>query len=220
MITAETWSFKLVCYFYLTRYHHCAAILRSYSCTFLCSVMWVMKYSPSSYQVKRLEAHGTSQRLSLRRILSPNSNESPHDNISRTEIEHLLFSLSLCMSAHVCICNDPAHPHICIQALTVHLSVVVTAPWRLLFSPWWGEEGDVFGKSVRNANAGEMEDSAVFLLWRVKAQCQREGRKWDGDGAFSRRLVQGSTSVCWAKTSSLIKSADHLKRKQKMIEKD
>lgn len=90
---------------------------------------------------------------------------------------------SLCMSAHVCIGNDPAQPHICIQALTVHLSVVATAPWRLLFSPWWGDEGKS-GKSGRNAYADEPEVfSVVFFFWRIKGRQlgakEKEGeRRW------------------------------------------
>lgn len=47
------------------------------------------------------------------------------------------------MSVLVCMCNEPSHPHIYIQALTVRLFVSETAPWWLLFSPSRGVEGEV-----------------------------------------------------------------------------
>lgn len=60
------------------------------------------------------------------------------------------------MSGLVSMSNDPAHQYIYIQALTVHLFVFVTAPWWLLFSPFWGDEGDMLGKSGREACSEEM----------------------------------------------------------------
>lgn len=60
------------------------------------------------------------------------------------------------MSVLVCMRNEPAHPHIYIQALTVHLFVSVTAPWWLLFSPSWGGEGEAmrWGSLTRKCVVG------------------------------------------------------------------
>lgn len=129
------------------------------------------------------------------------------------------LSLSLCMYAHVCICNDPAHPHICMQALTVHLSVVATAPWRLLFSPWWGDAGDVLGMSCQECECWRAGSFLSGVLPLENQSSVPKSRRENGDGAFSRRLVRGSTRVCWAKSSSLIKSAHHLKRGTPTINK-
>lgn len=78
----------------------------------------------------------------------------------------------------------------------------------------------MLGKSVRNANAGELEDfSVVFFLWRNKVWCQREGGKMEmvlsvGGSYEDPQVFAGN------KTPSLIKSAHHLKRRtQTMNEK-
>ncbi len=66
--------------------------------------------------------------------------------IAKSKQVHLFMNTAcvlVYMSVLVCMCNEPAHPHIYIQALTVHLFVSVTAPWWLLFSPSWGGEGEV-----------------------------------------------------------------------------
>lgn len=46
----------------------------------------------------------------------------------------------------VCMCNKSSHPHIYIQALTVHLFVFETAPCWLLFAPSGGVKGEVMIK--------------------------------------------------------------------------
>lgn len=99
--------------------------------------------------------------------------------------EHVCSSTCQCL---FCMCNEPSHPHIYIQALTVHLFVSVTAPWWLLLSPSRGVEGEVMiwrGESGWDVCGRELYDpsAAVFLQrysrsgkggwWRE--ECHAEG---------------------------------------------
>lgn len=121
------------------------------------------------------------------------------------------------MSVLVCMCNEPAHPYIYIQALTVHLFVSVTAPWWLLFSPSWGGEGEVkccgslAGKSVVGRRPIPHWCSS-FRDKEVAKRVPRRGR-WAGDTAVNQLPGQSSTSIHWPKSHSLIRRAHHLMKR-------
>lgn len=168
----------------------------------------------------------TSQRLSLRSTLSPNSDEPPHDKFSRTESDHLLFSLSLSLSACLLMFASvmTLHTHIFASRHSQFVSLSLRQHHGgCCFLP----DGE-----IRAMRLGSLSGTRMQVSWKISQWCSsfRESkaeswvpkrRRENGDGAFSRRLVRGSTSVCWAKTSSLIKSARHLKRrKQTMNEKN
>lgn len=67
----------------------------------------------------------TSQRLLLRSTLSHNSNDSPNGNSSRTETEHLLFSLSLsaCMLMFASVMTLHTHIFACRHSQFISLSL-------------------------------------------------------------------------------------------------
>lgn len=171
------------------------------------AVVWVMKYSPSGYQVK---PHGTS--LGLSDVVKEGNSSKQQWSSTGGFQQDRSAALAALLPAGVCISNEPARPLICIRALTVHLSVVATAPWWLLLSPWWGDDGDVLGTSGRS----ERWRAGGLLCGSLPSETQRwngqPGEGKNGDGAFNRRLVRGSTSVRWPDSSSLTKSAHHLKK--------
>lgn len=123
----------------------------------------------------------TSQRLLLRSTLSHNSNESPNGNSSRTETEHLLFSLSLsaCMLMFASVMTLHIHIFACRHSQFISLSLR-QHHGGCCFLPDGEMRAMCLGSLVRNANAGELEAfSVVFFLWRIKARCQRAGGKME-----------------------------------------
>lgn len=107
--------------------------------------------------------------------------------------------LSVYMPILVCTFKN-AFPHIYIRALTVHLSVSVTAPWWLLFAPSRGGEDEVM-----LGGEGSLAGKCVLVRCLITQRCFSSrgsevgkvrvpgSQGWSGDTAVSQMSGSGST---------------------------
>lgn len=176
--------------------------------------MWVMKYSPSSYQVKRLGARGFVWAAVVKEGAAVTLNRTALRGQTRSTrcspvSAGLLMPASLTTPrAPTCLHRGTHSSSLC-RCDSTMVAAVVSLTGR-----WGGGDvclGRLAGARVLASRAGSPWVSS-FGGSKVKRPVAKRGRE-SGDGAFSRRLARGSTSVV-ADSSSLIKPAHRLKKRK------
>lgn len=109
------------------------------------------------------------------------------------------------------------------EALTVHLFVFATAPWWLLFSPSWGDKGELLGKESWSEVCSEKapDPSEMFFRDSEVAKKKIPNRQHHEEVGKTDELL---SIDCWKKppqvlagpkSTSLIRCSHHLKREGK-----